>query len=1227
MRRLCVTLALLLSPLSLSQADTVSQPRESLTSGTQSSLAATDEALRSLAERDALTVRALIAYDRLPTRLRSDLLGLRSEGVDILGQDAAGIEQLLEEHGERLTLEQSETLGQLLDTLQGVTAPPPLPARQASGDAISPLPAMPPMRLPPAIDPVMIGQLQYTGLISMAAEAMRTLAGPMSASEQARFDKRWQRYRHYPSAEIEAYFRQATPLLAELVNLNEALAIAAAAFDEAWSEAMLAAEYESERDTAIALSLAARQRDLIRAMQQRADEIAAALADLGDPPDPEMALEQASRRHQDAVAFVRDLVTEPTLEGVWIGSERVEEVGREGDGWIDGIQADPLLFVVYAAGTPEAPEYRGLLLDSEDPEEIRGEGDTPYVDILTLDGSDGEIPALLPAFREGELHWFHTVLDHTAGDGEIQWEITVTAQQLEAEASATYPPGLQRNHVEQAFEQTLARIDAERAELGAVAAQRKQTPAQNDNTDPEALFEQIMGGMESNMEDQASMIGLAFEERAARSTLADFHRQYRWTGPFLAASAQWLATRPFTATRNIEEERDAFLALLEPKIAEVEDRIISGSAEPKSAAVDIETAPSVDTDAEEEAEALTQERIAFHQANIRIVERNLERDRADLAEASDPERRAQLQFRIVTAQSDIQSERDRIASIETGETVHSRTVFDDYAHNGMIVNIRKTQQEMQRFERSTQALYRLAGMLPNGEAATTRAFIDRQLTPDVVAQRDRESLKRIAQAVGNRVQGHHQQQEAAADEEAAWAMLGEQAATNIRTAADQSLMVLSIAGGQPVETAYQAVTGYIEGGPAEAALRAASNFGTRASIAVEALRGYQAGGLEGAAKRAAVSYAFAKGIEYGMGKIMARRARSAPGVDAAPSGRVTQPTTRPASVDAPALSRLDIDEQRALTAFKRARKQGENLVTDFQQAQRRLTAAGAAGRPAQEIIELQAQVRARAAAVNGSPHAKNFLKYRGESEVQRAYNAHLRAVHAEVEANFHQRMQAEGWSQTPIREMRNASSAGSVGMDFDIGLDQSMARNLSRNGKPASGYEWQVDASKAWDDAYQQTTGQRADLAWENITTPTHPESYRDMAWLAEDKSAVQRVWGQQAADVSRYKSWHMLNDPNLSQMEALQEVSRGTAKDIQTKLGPMLEAVVPQSPASVERLTQSRSHWQRVQRVLADFGDNTIDPITANRRIREITGGKDIPQVADEMAMLLESVTRLGKR
>jgi hypothetical protein len=105
----------------------------------------------------------------------------------------------------------------------------------------------------------------------------------------------------------------------------------------------------------------------------------------------------------------------------------------------------------------------------------------------------------------------------------------------------------------------------------------------------------------------------------------------------------------------------------------------------------------------------------------------------------------------------------------------------------------------------------------------------------------------------------------------------------------------------------------------------------------------------------------------------------------------------------------------------------------------------------------------------------------------------------------------------------------------------------------------------------------------------------------------------------------HMLHDPALSKMEALQEASRGAAKDMNTKLLPLMEQAKAQGSLSSQALAESKRHWQKVQSVLDAFGKNEIDPITAQRRIRELTG-KGIPEVVDDGSFLLESMIK-GKK
>lgn len=612
-------------------------------------------------------------------------------------------------------------------------------------------------------------------------------------------------------------------------------------------------------------------------------------------------------------------------------------------------------------------------------------------------------------------------------------------------------------------------------------------------------------------------------------------------------------------------------------------------------------------------EKAKQENIAFHLANIKIIEKNLAKDQAELAAETDSARRASLQFRIVTGQSDIQAEKDLIASLQTGQIVHTRTPFDDYAHDQFINNIKENQQRMEDFQRTTAALNRLAGMLPGDEAEQAREFIKRQIPLKSMANLDKEKAKKVAAALGEKVQGYYLSDSAKEDEKAAWANFGMEAAQNIKTAADTGLTITSMMGGRGVMIAYQGVTGYVDGGPVEAVSRAAFFYSTPTAVAADAFKGYQEGGWKGAAKNAAFTFITSKAFEYGAKKL---------------GGATGQSTTK---------SKPTVKEQFAQAQFKQARQDGESLTKAFSRAQGDLDRLGKTGASAAEILKQQKIVRDMAASVNSSPHAKNFLKYKGDYHAQRAYNAHMKATHAEVEAKFHEEMQRRGWSKQELKEFRNAASAGSVGMDHDIGLVEKpqwitsgggkMSRNnwLTKNGQQQTVEQWQKDAQKAWDKGYHNTTGRNAKQAWETVTTSMHPESYRDLNLLGGDKSKVQAMWSQQSGDVTRYKMQHMLNDPTLSKMEAFQEVSRGAAKDMSTKLLPLMEQAKAQGNLSSQALAESKRHWQKVQSVLDAFGKNDLDPITANRRIRELTG-KGIPEVVDDASFLMESMIKAKK-
>ena len=616
-------------------------------------------------------------------------------------------------------------------------------------------------------------------------------------------------------------------------------------------------------------------------------------------------------------------------------------------------------------------------------------------------------------------------------------------------------------------------------------------------------------------------------------------------------------------------------------------------------------APSSIAEADTVTEKEKQERIEEIDANLLIIRHHISLDEAELAKETDPSRRAALEFRLLQSRSDALAEQDLKSSLETGKLIHTRSPFDDYAHDRFVESIQENQQRIEEFQRGASGLQRLASLLPPGEDDNARAFIARQLGPEAFAHLDLAKVREIAKALDLKVLGFAQGEQAKGDEEAARAQFDLDIAENIKSGANAGMMACSLFGGQALNTVYQAGTGYFEGGFSNSLARAATACSAPASLAVSAMEGYQQDGWTGAGKNLAIGYLTGKVTQYALGQSLGR----------------PKPSSSP-----------KVRELFAQAKFKQDREGGIALVKDFERANGeviRMRVASRQGVPdaARKLAEAEAILQSKAAAVHEDMHAKNFLKYKGEPMTQGAFNTSLGQVHGQVQARFHKIMQEDlKWNPTPLKEFRNASSAGSTGMDYDIGLTQSSVMKLSKEGKPASLFQWQNDAQGAWNNAYREVTGRSASRSWETVTTNMHPEAYRDLAWLGSDKSAISKLWAQQAADVTRYKAWHLAKDPNLSGMEKLQEISRGTAKDMSSKLLPLLAKVRPGSALSTESLAASERHWNKLNSVLDAFGKGQMDPIQATRRVRELTGGKSIHEVVEDATTLMESLGRNGQ-
>ncbi|MCX7982150.1 MAG: tetratricopeptide repeat protein [Syntrophales bacterium] len=1105
--------------------------------------------------------------------------------------------------------------------------------------------------------------------VAAAMESLRLLMGNLSPEEEKKFLAEWGPLFEFPTEESGAYFDKLNELIEELHVLRGQVATAAHEFDAAWEEAVIAASYGSEKGTREALSIAEKQKDMLSALQARMSQIAKAIQSLGNPPPVKEEKTKARKTHKEAVKVVKKVMkkeakTEPKKE---VSPVVTASIRKEGN-----IIIIPSTEIVTAASTIEvnaevpphiadkAKEYkwqsRGtypiIIPATRQPRALLATdyfGDVEEITITAFDANGKEIGSgriIIPMKSPKFLYNLAEYAPKSAGVSQHGPNIIYRFES--PEEVSTYQTKNTIRHRDGTIGIEVKHHDSKLTNEGYIDIHF----ASHSKSDTLTKIEEIRQIYERFEVDEnksksfydltiGDFTGRIYEYQNVSLKYPANSYQFSGQGYLLHKGVNACTYGLYVSYRGgsyayhcpIYETEQPCAQKVRNNFQKLKDAVNKAVRSVHLTLPD-ETEKIVyeeDVDIENK-----EERIAFHEANIRIIESNLARDEQELAKEVNPDRRGALEWRILNAKSDLLHEKDLIMSIKTGTHIHTRTPFEDFAHNQLIEKIKENQRRMEEYSRTIAAMNRLAGMLPEGEAEGARDFVRRQLPPHTMANMDRDKAQKVANAIYEKVQGYYQKEAAKAEEKEAWANFGLEAAQNIKAGADAGMFACSLVGGKGVMIAYQGVTGYIDGGPKEAVLRAASWYSTPTYVAAEALRGYESGGVKGAAEGAAISFISGKAFEYGASKIGSMFAKSA----GTATGKES-PTFKPSGTEAASVTKVStqsVNEALALEQFKAARSRGEDLAKKFSKAQKELQELGKKGATAEEIIKKQAEVRKLVSEVNSNPHAKNFLKYRGDALSQRAYNAHLRSVHAEVEANFHELMKQKGWNKQELKEFRNAASAGSVGMDYDIGLvekptwvadkDGKLKLNkwLTKNGEPQTVDKWQKDAQEAWNESYKKVTGQSAEKSWETVTTSAHAESYRDLNILSKDKTALKKAWAEQTADVTRYKMHHIMNDPHLSYLEKLQEISRGTAKDMETKLIPLLEKAQPKSEASVEALNKSIEHWKKIKTVLSAFGDNTIDPIKANRIIMRHTGGKSIPEVVDDASVLLESLIKQTK-
>ena len=1073
-----------------------------------------------------------------------------------------------------------------------------------------------PAKVDDALDFATLTQEQYTGAVSAAVEGLRVLQGPLPPEQSKAFEAKWAPYFDHPTEDIVAYLNRLNPLLAQFLAVRAALAAAALDFDAAQGEAALAAYYQNEGATRTALAAGYRHREMMLALRASLAGIAQQIADLGNPPDPLAAQETARRRHRAAAQQVRELFGGSPLDGEWEysdGRRVVHQAVRQDEGG---------LLLVYSFNRTHFDKLYE-----------EGEGDlTKPGTVRTKKGEMMAVPGLYDLLEVYEPRADGTLMSFSSDLTTVLRLVTVAGETLTFRGyqpadgffvrSARMENGTARRLGDVGNNPPVPRGESWNAVLAQVTKSGASKVKQYQDLKkqrPEDVAALLRGSVSASQQDAAQQ-----QRREAR--LAEIKAWVEQERKFDVASRVRMIVRadtsmdapktPAAIDAAVKARLPAAQAEHEAEIKRREAEMIAqmnaelgasapvaaapAPAKPDGAAAAAAQAAKEKAEQERARKALIEER----EQSLTYLRQKITRARQDLADVKDESARRFYEWQIRGWEADMQGERDEIQALQTGERSHTRTAWDEQCLQRMVQQSVEYNRRADTVRKIAAGIERMAGTVAPEEAEELRAFARRQLDAKTMAAADVGQARKAASAVFNKVQGLLQADAAKQDERAAWAGLGLEAAENIKGAADVGMQVTSAFGGQGVMYAYQAATGYVQGGPVEAVKKAASVYSQAVDYAATAYDGYQEGGWDKAKRDVAWKFVQDKTLAYVVGKLQ----------------------------DGPKAPPPTIKEQFEAAKFRQEAEWGESMVKDFARRQATLEAAGHNRTTTpQELLRLQQEVRQAATAIAGTPAAKNFLKYKGNIRDRRVYDAHLRAVYAEVDAKVMEHMGATGYNsrEWQLKEFRNADSIGSVNMDRDVGLDEANLTRLLKGGKPVSLHQWQMDAQDAYRKVYQQVTGRSADAAWQTVTTTAHPEAYKDAAWLGKDLGNINPAWAPQAADVTRFKAAHTMHDPanqGLPYFARLQEVSRGTAKDMNTKLLPLLRAKKPKTPEAEAKLQESVRHWQTVQTVLDAYGSGKIDPLAAQRRIYEITGGKSITQVVEDMATMMEGAAKIGR-
>ena len=1060
----------------------------------------------------------------------------------------------------------------------------------------------------PLPDVSKISMIEYNMAVSVAFESLRIIYGEMSEKDAEQFMKMWAPLFNNPSQEIIDYMNKLTPLLSQFIVARESYLNSVSNVELLMLDASEAVGWDDKEAFSSAMFQAKLYTGTLKQLEAAMDELANRIQALGNPPNPFEARQAARDRYRRAFK-----PKEIYLGETWMGTRIDKEHAVEG---LDPL-TEPMMRYLMKVKVNGEDRYFVLELKEEGiakTDEVNDPYGVGNVKIEQMYFSDKG--NLMPDFKsDGTFQTYYPKPPAMA--------ITMMTMNLMRQFETSYVS------------------DKERKENPNLAARKEK-------------YHELAGHYGNRV-----LRGGVFFKTALLWAMADKFNTYEWKDDGVVPHALIEdLEEAFKQQAAIEAENSSKLPKLKlggNRKKKTDDADDAGAdTQAAQAAFDQASARKQQVqDSLAFEEKSKQESIAWREENIKLIENNIRRDEEGrsnamrrLSSAKTAQERQWIQQeiddynrRIMYQRSDIQSERDNIRQLQTGQFVHTRTEFEQYANEKMIHDSKVEAERYIQTKKAAAIIDRQINLLPEEDRDAARERAEKMFYEDgVLASGDIEKARKLANIFNNQINAAALKDQAEAQEEVAWADLKEAGANAVIMACGSITVGLAgealagaygagtaatIWGSRAVGAVYGGVTGYIAGGPGKAASSAAGYFHPVTGGIASFIEGYTAEGMEGkstyekiwnGAKQAGQDYLVGKAFELGATGI----AKTASAF--LPDGIVNFNLTK--GMSSSGRQKLDV------LRTQRERLEAEDAVKSFSKLNNEYIGMLADGKtPKAKLDDARQQINQLAASLNSDYHAKWYMKYKADPNLRAHFDQAVQSNYRQMTPKMTASLAEQGYNMKDIefKQFRNSSSSGSSSMDLDLApVSKSTGKEpkFYKNGEEVTAREFMNDAQKTMNKVYkEQHEGLSAKASEMNLTTSAHPEAYSTPELLKKDVD-YSKLKAEDIASIGKVlesKVNTIQGNVRMTETTKMQAKCRESTKEIDNMLIPKLKQELKASTNAkqAERIAADIEYWQDMSKKLGRIGKETSNPMEIHRLNSEIqrdTGGKDAMQVVNDL-------------